>query len=40
MSKCQQCGEDTDLLAQFTSAGVCGKCARKNHRKATRRGRI
>lgn len=33
-SKCQQCGEDNDLLAQFTKAGVCGKCARKNHKKA------
>lgn len=39
MNECQQCGEDTDLLAQFTRHGVCGKCARANQRKATRRGK-
>ncbi len=39
MNKCQQCGEDTDLLAQFTKYGVCGKCARAIQRKATRGGK-
>ena len=31
---CAQCGETDDLLAMFTAHGVCGKCARKNHREA------
>lgn len=29
---CPQCGEDNDLLAYFAGT-VCGKCARKNHKK-------
>ena len=35
---CSQCGGKDDLLAMFTRAGVCGKCARKNHRKALGKG--
>ena len=31
---CAQCGDKDDLLARFTQHGVCGKCARANHRKA------
>lgn len=31
--KCEQCGDTVDLLAQFTSTGVCGTCARRNHKK-------
>ena len=31
---CAQCGDTSDLLARFTASGVCGKCARANHRKA------
>jgi len=31
---CVQCGDTSDLLAMFTRSGVCGKCARKNHREA------
>ncbi len=31
---CNQCGSTADLLAMFTAYGVCGKCARKNHREA------
>lgn len=31
-TNCTQCGGDVDLLAQFTNSGVCGKCARRNHK--------
>ena len=34
-SKCELCGDDSDLLVIITR--VCGKCARKNHRKAVGR---
>ena len=32
LSECEQCGDDSDLLVIVTR--VCGKCARKNHKKA------
>ena len=32
--KCEQCGDDTDLMLTFTAHKICGKCTRKNHRKA------
>jgi hypothetical protein len=35
-SKCKQCGDDTDLMVAFTKVKVCGKCVRKNYRKAMR----
>jgi len=35
-STCEQCGDDTDLLLAFTAHKICGKCTRKNHRKAVR----
>lgn len=38
-SKCKQCGDDSDLMVAFTTHGVCGKCVRKNHLKATKGGR-
>lgn len=38
-SKCNQCGEDSDLLTAFTREGVCGKCARANHRLVMRGGK-
>lgn len=31
---CSQCGSTSDMLAMFTRHGVCGKCARANHRQA------
>ena len=34
--KCEQCGDDTDLLLAFTAHKVCGKCTRANHRKAVK----
>lgn len=34
---CTQCGSKDDLMAAFTTHGVCGDCARKNQRQATRR---
>ena len=33
---CVQCGDTNDISARFTRWGVCGKCARANHKKATR----
>jgi hypothetical protein len=36
---CAQCGDTSDLLARFTASGVCGKCARANHRKALGKGK-
>jgi hypothetical protein len=36
-SKCKQCGKENDLLVAFTKHKVCGKCARKNWKKATGR---
>ena len=33
-SVCIQCGNDTDLMIAFTAHKVCGKCTRKNHKKA------
>lgn len=36
MSKCEQCGEELDLLTAFTKYRVCGKCVRVNHKKAVR----
>jgi len=32
-SVCPQCGDDNDLLVAITGK-PCGKCARKNHKKA------
>jgi len=34
--KCLQCGDDSDLLLAFTAHKICGKCTRKNHKKATK----
>jgi predicted nucleic acid-binding Zn ribbon protein len=34
--KCEQCGDDTDLMLTFTAHKICGKCTRKNHRKAVK----
>lgn len=36
-SKCQQCGDDSDLMVAFTSHKICGKCTRKNHKKAAKK---
>jgi hypothetical protein len=35
-STCQQCGDDNDLLTAFTQNKICGKCTKKNHKKATK----
>jgi len=35
-SKCQQCGQELDLLTAFTKYQICGKCVRTNHRKAVK----
>jgi len=35
-SKCEQCGNDNDLMVAFTDYKVCGSCTRKNHKKATK----
>lgn len=32
--KCEQCEEELDLMVAFTKYQICGKCTRKNHRKA------
>jgi hypothetical protein len=37
-AKCEQCGQELDLLTAFTRYQVCGKCVRVNYRKAVRRG--
>jgi hypothetical protein len=34
---CVQCGDTNDLTARFSRIPVCGKCARKNYRKAVGR---
>jgi len=31
-TKCEQCGDETDLLTNFTKYQVCGKCTRKNQK--------
>lgn len=33
-SKCVQCGNENDLLVAFTKYKVCGKCVKKNYKKA------
>ena len=35
-TKCEQCGDETDLLTNFTKYQVCGKCTRKNHKSLTK----
>jgi hypothetical protein len=35
-AKCEQCGQELDLLTAFTKYQVCGKCVRANHRKAVK----
>jgi ribosomal protein S27AE len=35
-STCQQCGDDNDLLTAFTQNKICGKCTKKNQKKATK----
>jgi len=35
-STCKQCGDDNDILTAFTADKICGKCTRKNHRKAVK----
>lgn len=34
--KCAQCGSEEDLLNAFTIYQICGKCARANHKRATK----
>ena len=34
--KCEQCGQELDLLTVFTRYQICGKCVRINHRKAVK----
>lgn len=36
MAKCNQCGEELDLLTAFTKYQVCGKCTRLNHRRVAK----
>jgi hypothetical protein len=36
-SGCVHCGDTNDLSARFSRIPVCGKCARKNYRKAVGR---
>jgi len=36
-STCTQCGDDSDLLVAFTAVKICGKCTRKNHKKAVKK---
>ena len=31
---CKQCGNTTDFMVVFTDYPICGKCTRKNHKKA------
>lgn len=31
---CEQCGNTNDFMVIFTDSKICGKCTRKNHRKA------
>jgi NMD protein affecting ribosome stability and mRNA decay len=33
-SKCVQCGKENDLMVAFTKYKVCGKCVKKNYKKA------
>lgn len=33
---CKQCGDTNDLMIAFTDNQICGKCTRKNHKKATK----
>lgn len=33
---CIQCGDTNDFMVIFTDLQICGKCTRKNHKKATR----
>lgn len=33
-STCEQCGNDKDLMVAFTKYPICGKCVKKNHKKA------
>ena len=37
-AKCEQCGQELDLLTAFIKYQVCGKCVRANHKKAVSRG--
>lgn len=32
--RCKQCGSDDDAMVAHTKYQICGKCTRKNHRKA------
>ena len=34
-STCEQCKKDDDLMVAFTDHKVCGKCTKKNHKRAT-----
>ena len=36
-SVCVECGDDADLMVSLTKIPVCGKCVRKNYRKAVGR---
>ncbi len=36
-SKCTQCGDTNDLMVIFTDLKICGKCTRKNHKKAIKK---
>ena len=33
-SKCVQCGNENDLMVAYTKYKVCGKCVKKNYKKA------
>jgi len=32
--KCKKCGNENDLMVEFTNDGLCGKCTQANHKKA------
>ena len=34
---CVKCGDTNDLMARLSRIPICGKCARKNYRKAVGR---